>query len=649
MLTQKMPPFSPMNRTILQKWQTVRAEFGLKINYCPRIFHRLNKKLYEREVCNFLTVTDEVLSSAIISLREHHDFCALKQLILIAVMEGKVSLDCYSSDLVPRQYVDYQRQRTVFKDKLVAYDLLLFLFHRPLFNISTLAWAQKVTDKFLSAKLWTKATTYGEVRFYTAYLIRWLSLKYSISDFSQILPSHIHAFYRASLHNYYNNCIAPFIMFLVNQRLLPPPFISLCYFHTHKYILPPDHPIYDTVQSGDVSPTRLYNASVYAEQNLDKLGFSRFTREKVYTAVPSYCLFLIEHNLNASVDSIVKWCRAIDKHIGRYPAFGFPIYATYMLAVGKECTLDDYCAFNKFILKRPRAVRAWAISEYKGYKEKCLQDRDIFIHSDLNRFIEFMHRRRIRSFSELTSQLLTDYVIKAKHSSSMGKYRSLCSIRKFLIYLADCRIIKYSTAYSIPITCVKNRDPIKVLSDEQIDAVKKLCKKSNTKDESTCRLILFIQLALLTGLRKIDINSLKLENIDANKMTISIIQHKTKVALTLPLPTQTLQSVINYLSSRPDKSHNSNIMLSLRAPFPRVEHIGLSARDMKKINAGYFTAHMLRRTFASCMLNTGADCQLVSQMLGHSDIGTLQRYLSTSEDRLRSCSLSLDGLDTEVI
>lgn len=141
------------------------------------------------------------------------------------------------------------------------------------------------------------------------------------------------------------------------------------------------------------------------------------------------------------------------------------------------------------------------------------------------------------------------------------------------------------------------------------------------------------------GLRYSDVSALKWSNIiiDGDKMSISIIQKKTKQPVVAPLSDR----AICYLPSQNGKSNDENVFL---LPSPGVTNMRLkkwakAARVSKNV-----TFHVSRHTFATMMLTAGADIYTTSKLMGHTDIAVTQIYAKIVDKKKEEAVSLLDRL-----
>ena len=142
------------------------------------------------------------------------------------------------------------------------------------------------------------------------------------------------------------------------------------------------------------------------------------------------------------------------------------------------------------------------------------------------------------------------------------------------------------------------------------------------------------------GLRINEILSIKYQDIPIThtKGYVKIIGKGNKERL-VPLISIVLKSVNEYINACPFNFDNETFLF-LGKNFKKLNP-GIFQRDFRKIRKKLglhksFTPHALRHSFATHLLDNGADLRSVQQMLGHADISTTQIYTHVLDERLRS-------------
>ncbi|MHA7306919.1 tyrosine-type recombinase/integrase [Arthrobacter sp. TMN-49] len=159
-----------------------------------------------------------------------------------------------------------------------------------------------------------------------------------------------------------------------------------------------------------------------------------------------------------------------------------------------------------------------------------------------------------------------------------------------------------------------------------------------------------------TGLRPVDIVALRLQDIDWRHGCITLAQHKTQTALTLPLLADVGEAIANYLlHDRPTGVNDEHVFLRTQAPYValapsnRLHHMAAGAFARTGFGSQPDTGgrgfRVLRASLATRMLEGDTPLPVISEALGHRSISSAKHYLAADEERMRACCLDFVGIE----
>lgn len=144
-----------------------------------------------------------------------------------------------------------------------------------------------------------------------------------------------------------------------------------------------------------------------------------------------------------------------------------------------------------------------------------------------------------------------------------------------------------------------------------------------------------IGLGLGFGLRVSEVINLKIEDVDSKRMIVNIINSKGKKDRIIPLSEDFLKILRLYYKSYKPKEYLFNGQFDIKYTQSSCNQI------VKKYFGQKYHFHILRHSFATHLLESGVDIEIISKLLGHNSIKTTQIYLHVSVDHLKSLPLSL--------
>ncbi|MCO7134228.1 site-specific tyrosine recombinase XerD [Ligilactobacillus salivarius] len=256
---------------------------------------------------------------------------------------------------------------------------------------------------------------------------------------------------------------------------------------------------------------------------------------------------------------------------------------------------------------------------------------------DLKLFLEYLRKNEIPSFKQVNKEIIVNYMQAEKNNNKANSsiLRSVSSLRKFFQYLAQEKIIEKDPMLLIDTPKKKQHLP-QVLTKEEVE---KLLHSPNTGQVLGLRDRAMLELMYATGLRISEIINLKLEDLHLTMGTLQTLGkgHKERI---VPVGDEAIKWVNRYLEeARPKllKQKRSNyLFLNFHGNNLTRQGVwkNLKAEVRKAGIKKNITPHTLRHSFATHILENGADLRIVQELLGHADISTTQIYTHLSNKQL---------------
>jgi len=197
---------------------------------------------------------------------------------------------------------------------------------------------------------------------------------------------------------------------------------------------------------------------------------------------------------------------------------------------------------------------------------------------------------------------------------------------------------------SLPIAVEK-----KVLPAIDIGELSQILDHIDRKTAIGKRRYAIMLLGAVTGLRAIDIASLKFSEIDWRTGTIQVIQSKTSKSLTLPLTSDVGKALQDYILNGRPKVKSERIFLNAVAPHCEISSCVVinTLADCKRAaglspHAGF---HSLRRAVGRNMSIAGIPVTTIAQILGHAELNSTKQYISLDSVHLKVCALNFAGIE----
>ncbi len=255
---------------------------------------------------------------------------------------------------------------------------------------------------------------------------------------------------------------------------------------------------------------------------------------------------------------------------------------------------------------------------------------------DIHQYESYVSQNKI-NYAKVDCQKINKYL---KYLQDMGKKtstisRSLASIRSFYQYLVRVKKIKHDPTENIQSPKVEKRVPSVLTSEE----VENLLSQPKDVDLKGTRDKAMLEVAYATGMRVTEIISLDVE--DANIEEGFITCRSANKQRNIPLGSISIAALKEYINdARPIMIKDENE----KALFVNVNGKRLTRQGFWKIVKFYkeqahitkdITPHVLRHSFATHLLQNGADLKAIQTMLGHSDISSTQVYMQFQDSGIR--------------
>ncbi len=245
-------------------------------------------------------------------------------------------------------------------------------------------------------------------------------------------------------------------------------------------------------------------------------------------------------------------------------------------------------------------------------------------YKDINDFIKYLSNKDYLKINDDDVVYYLEYLYKLEYNKNTIS-RKLSSLRSFYNYLVNNDVISYNY-FNNHKNPKKDKLLPKYLRDEDVKIMYDKCK--NVRDK------LILELLFVTGIRVSELVNIKINDINFNNREIKILGKGSKERIVI-FSNNCLNNINDYLSSRNkvsnyliiNKDGNKISTTSIRNILNKIKLIsGVRTK---------ITPHMLRHTFATDMLNNGADLVSVKKLLGHESLDTTSIYTHVTNEHVK--------------
>ncbi len=257
---------------------------------------------------------------------------------------------------------------------------------------------------------------------------------------------------------------------------------------------------------------------------------------------------------------------------------------------------------------------------------------------DLQRWLQYLRKEQTVELSSLLPAHIVDYLTHLAKAGLSGRSqtRHLSSIRQFLRFLKKEAILQNSPAADIEMPKQIQKLPL-FLSVPEVD---KLLQGPDVMNARGLRDFAMMSVLYATGLRVSELITLLLEDIELTRGFL-IVRGKGSKERAIPLSPMAITALENYLNkARPlilkNRVSAYLFVCSEGNPMTRQAFWKLLKKYAKKVGITQpISPHQLRHSFATHLLERGADLRAVQAMLGHADLSTTEIYTHINKERLK--------------
>jgi integrase/recombinase XerD len=265
---------------------------------------------------------------------------------------------------------------------------------------------------------------------------------------------------------------------------------------------------------------------------------------------------------------------------------------------------------------------------------------------DLKRYLKFLKEEKISSLEEVKEDHITRLIVALSRLGlkATSIARNLGAIRSFHKFLAMEGYTQSDPAGAIESPKLWRKLPVVLHQHEMEKLLDQPTKAVDIKKGATLRLRLrdkaILEFLYATGVRISELIGMKRKNLLLEVGLVRVIGKGQKERV-VPIGEKAIKSVEEYLSDLRPKlaNQNSQDVLFLNRSGRQLSRMGLwkilrkyvnQARIKKKVSP-----HTIRHSFATHLLDGGADLRAVQEMLGHADISTTQIYTHLDREYLK--------------
>jgi integrase/recombinase XerC len=257
--------------------------------------------------------------------------------------------------------------------------------------------------------------------------------------------------------------------------------------------------------------------------------------------------------------------------------------------------------------------------------------------TDLSLFQDYLKEIYEVSIQKTNHSMIRSWLVEELNNGNSARTvnRKITSLKSFFKFLVKEEVIKVNPTLKISSSKTSKKLPQFVGVD---DMNKLLDKLKFNEDFSGYRDKLIIEIFYSTGIRLSELIKIKVTDCDSVKKQIKVLGKRNKERI-IPLTKELIKSIENYMILRNqvravDRSYllltDSGKKLNSSLVYRKVNNLLKDVTTLDKRSP-----HILRHTFATHMLNNGADLNVIKELLGHASLSATEVYTHNSIDKLK--------------
>lgn len=289
---------------------------------------------------------------------------------------------------------------------------------------------------------------------------------------------------------------------------------------------------------------------------------------------------------------------------------------------------------------RDARLNAWSVASFEASLTASASNTRAAYRRDIEFFAEWLLDTAVVTTPDrVTKDMVRDYLamLHDRGASSRTIARRIASLRRYYIWAIRQSMASENPTDAIHTPKTKGRLPRPLDENTVVELITSVDPDAPAWKQSRDRAVLEILYG--SGLRVSELCSLTLQSVSTDGATLRVMGKGSKERL-VPLSEPASQAIRQWIAIRHEvagETTDSSLMLSARGK-------SLSRRDVARLldeacdRAGVIGGthpHALRHSFATHLMDNGADTRSIQELLGHSDAATTQRYTHVSKERLR--------------
>ncbi|WP_235832160.1 tyrosine-type recombinase/integrase [Aquirufa rosea] len=272
--------------------------------------------------------------------------------------------------------------------------------------------------------------------------------------------------------------------------------------------------------------------------------------------------------------------------------------------------------------------------EHLSVERRCSQHTIVSYTTDLKQFSDFLAENHAATpITQASSKQIREWMVHLSDQSIENRSinRKLASLRTFFKFLLQRGYVQQNPLLPIRTVKTSKKLPLFLRETEMAEIAPSDGEEptfENLRDD------LIIYLLYGTGMRLAELLRLERANINLSQGTLRVLGKRNKERV-IPIPLLLLKQIQSYLSACPFTSTYLIVDNKGKPVYPMFIQRIVKKQLSKISTLEKLSPHVLRHTYATHLLNNGADLNAIKELLGHANLAATQVYTHNSMEKIK--------------
>lgn len=291
-------------------------------------------------------------------------------------------------------------------------------------------------------------------------------------------------------------------------------------------------------------------------------------------------------------------------------------------------------------MNQPKRPVIQSFLDYLKFEKRYSPHTIRSYHDDLLRFFNFLDLQfgQIK-LKEISHSFVRGWLASLKEQNMTARTinRNISTLKSFFKYQLKQGHLEQTPMSKVIAPKMSRRLPVFIKEEDTADLI--LSLNSNTEDWKSLNAKMIINLLYNSGMRVSELLNLKENQVDFYKKQIKVLGKGNKERL-IPVSAEILTLIREYISHKKKRFEKSDVVLLVTHKGKRL-YAKYAYNIVNNILTGSIktldkkSPHVLRHTFATHLMNNGANLNAVKELLGHSSLATTQVYTHNTIEKLK--------------